>query len=93
MTALSQRDPKTFHDICLRLDCIGVYRWQDIGVTLNISGDTLEKCERPGQYTDVVLQIIYTRRPQLSVREMKDTIKKMDRGDVLEQLNVLPGNY
>ena len=93
LTALSQREPKIFHDICLRLDCGGVYNWQDIGEAIGISVDTLEKYERPGEYTDVALQIIHTRRPLLSVGEMKDTIKEMDRGDVLEHLNVLPGNY
>ena len=93
MTALSQREPNTFHEICVRLDCGGVFNWQDIGEAIGISVDTLEKCERPGEYTDVALQIIRTRRPRLSVGEMKETIKKMDRRDVLEHLNVLPGNY
>ncbi|XP_073243824.1 uncharacterized protein [Porites lutea] len=92
LTALSQREPKTFHEICLRLDCGGVYNWQDIGEAIGISVDTLEKCERPGEYTDVALQIIHSRRPRLSVGEIKETIKKMDRGDVLEHLNVLPDN-
>ena len=93
MTALSQREPNKFHEICLKLDCSKVNNWQDLGEAMGISEDILEKCERPGEYTEVALKIIYTRRPQLSVEEIKDALKEMKRSDVLEQLNKLPGNY
>lgn len=93
MTALSQQEPNTFHEICLQLDCSEVNNWQDLGEAMVISKDILEKCERPGEYTEVALKIIYTRRPQLSVEEIKRVLTKMNKVDVLEELNKLPGNY
>ena len=93
LTVLSQQDWKTFHEICLQLDCGNVYNWQDLSAEMNIPLDIFEKCKRPEEYAEFALQIIYTRRPNLSVKEMKAALEDMDRNDVLEELKKLPGNY
>ena len=93
LTVLSQRDLKTFHAICLDLDCSNMYNWQDLGTKINISLDIFEKFKRPEEYADLALQIISTRQPYLSVAKMKDVLTEMGRRDVFEQLNKLRGNY
>lgn len=93
MTVLSQRDWKTFHAICLDLDCSNMYNWQDLGTQIGISLEIFEKCKRPEEYAALALQIISTRQPYLSVGKMKDVLTEMDRRDVVEKLNELPGNY
>lgn len=94
LTVLSQRDWKTFHAICLDLDCSNVYNWQHLGTQIgHIPLDIFEKCKRPEEYADLALQIISTRQPYLSVGEMKHVLREMGREDVLEKLNDLSGNY
>ena len=70
-----------------------MYNWQDLSAEMNIPLDIFEKCKRPEEYAEFALKIIYTRRPNLSVKEMKAALKDMDRNDVLEELKKLPGNY
>ena len=70
-----------------------MYNWQDLSAEMNIPLDIFEKCKRPEEYAEFALQIIYTRRPNLSVKEMKAALEDMDRNDVLEELKKLPGNY
>lgn len=93
LTVLSQRDWKTFHAICLDLDCSNVFNWQHLGTQIGISLDIFEKCERPEEYADLALQIISTRQPYLSVGKMKHVLLEMGRRDVVEKLNDLSGNY
>ena len=91
MREYCDENPETFFEICIKLDCDRINNWEDLGIKKGIPPDVLERFARSADVTETVLQIIYTKKPELSVDEMKDVLEGMQRRDVRKELDKLAG--
>lgn len=88
MTLQDLFENNIYKSICVQLDYNG--SWQTLGLELGISRENRERIaiDSSTSYFQTVLEIVRTREPYLTVKEMREFFEKEKRRDVC---NVLPG--
>ena len=85
-----QKHHSTFETICLQLDRCN--NWKALGLNINIPDETLQQIATSTSCAKTVLEIIENRKPHVTVKEMQDVLKGMQREDVCNVLDkYLPG--
>ena len=60
--------------------------WLHLGHQFKLSSEKLKELEY-GQYTEVVMEYLYDKKPDFSVGEFYEVVKKLRRNDVLKKLD------
>jgi len=68
------------------------HNWKALGLNINIPDETLQQIATSTSCTKTVLEIIENRKPHVTVKEMQDVLKGMQREDGCNVLDkYLPG--
>lgn len=82
---------ETFERLCIELDH-SFNGWRALGKKCKLPNETLQKIETPFSCTEPVLKKLKAKNPDLSLQEIGDVLSKLNRNDVREEMDCLPGN-
>ena len=61
--------------------------WLHLGQEFNLSAERLKEIEYASQFTQVLMDYLYTKKPNLTVGTFYQVVQNLEREDVLEKLN------
>ena len=90
---LCDAHPQALGCLCLKLDH-GRRNWRELGQRLGLGADKLRQFGKSTEVkpAEAILRKIQTKFPRKPIKEIKDVLRDMDRGDVCEALDGLEGN-
>ena len=86
-----KNESEAFDRLCLELDHSS-NGWRALGKECKIKDETLQQIKTPSSCTKLVLEKLKANKPDLSLQDLGDVLKKMYRNDVRGELERLPGN-
>ena len=88
---LREDQSETYDRLCIELDH-SLNGWRALGKKCGLPNETLQKIETPFSCTEPVLKKLKAKNPDLSLQKIRDVLSKLNRNDVLKEMECLPGN-
>ena len=88
---LREGQSETFDRLCIELDH-SLNGWRALGKKCGLPNETLQKIETPFSCTEPALKKLKAKNPDLSLQKIRDVLSKLNRNDVLKEMECLPGN-